>query len=667
MKPTANDPTLDLPTHPEAKPAADAADRLWQGWRQGRRPDVDAFLARVGPLAPDQVAAALRVDQRERWQTGEPIAAENYLGRHPEVRADPEAAIDLIFNEFLLRERLGERPGLDEYLRRFPEYAAVLEPQIGLHRALGSASPTLSAGPAPSETTVPSPARPAPAPRPPRALVLGVPQTDQEVQSLLRRRLGFGALLVFGFFLLYAPVVLPVYFGGGNHPAIVLYGSIVAASGILGVLLRSSRPLSLGALRGIEGVLFGCVTLFCLWQNYDFFRWRLPAALAAHDRVGMIIAARHQGWVWVILIMVYGILIPNTWRRCAVVVGVMGLCPVVLNLTLGLLDGGIEPRLLVRFCFGIVVDVGLAVMIAVFGAHRLENLRSAAAEARKLGQYQLKQLLGAGGMGEVYLAEHRLLRRPCALKLIRPERAGDPTSLRRFEHEVQVTATLTHPNTIKIFDYGHAADGTFYYVMEYLPGPNLEQFVHRHGPLPPERAVHLLRQVCGSLTEAHAIGLIHRDIKPSNLIACQRGGRDDVAKLLDFGLATGHGLGGDGSKLTQEGAITGTPAYMSPEQAALRDAVDGRSDIYSLGAVAYFLLTGQPPFLRPTAVQTLAAHLGEAVVPPSRLRPGLPAGLEAVALKCLEKDPARRFPNAEALDQALAQCAGTAEPKSPSV
>src|SRR5204862_6493702 len=140
---------------------------------------------------------------------------------------------------------------------------------------------------------------------------------------------------------------------------------------------------------------------------------------------------------------------------------------------------------------------------------------------------------GAGGMGEVYLADHGLLRRPCALKIIRPERVGDPTSLRRFEHEVQVTATLTHPNTIEIFDYGHTADGTFYYVMEYLPGPNLEELVKRNGPLLAERAIHLLRQLCGALTEAHAVGLIHRDIKPGNVIVCERGKVPDVAKLLD--------------------------------------------------------------------------------------------------------------------------------------
>src|SRR5262249_52007665 len=173
-------------------------------------------------------------------------------------------------------------------------------------------------------------------------------------------------------------------------------------------------------------------------------------------------------------------------------------------------------------------------------------------EARKLGQYVLRQRLGSGGMGEVYLAEHVLLRRPCAVKLIRPDRTTDSNSLLRFEREVQATATLNHPNTVQIFDYGHAEDGTFYYAMEYLPGLNLEELVKRHGPLPPERALHLLRQVCGALHEAHAGGLIHRDIKPSNIITCERGGLHDVAKLLDFGLVRLHGAGGGADPPTQE-------------------------------------------------------------------------------------------------------------------
>jgi serine/threonine-protein kinase len=209
---------------------------------------------------------------------------------------------------------------------------------------------------------------------------------------------------------------------------------------------------------------------------------------------------------------------------------------------------------------------------------------------------------------------------------------------------------------VEVFDYGHAADGTFYYVMEYLPGLSLEELVNRHGPLPPARLVHLLRQMCGALQEAHAASLVHRDIKPSNIIVSQRGGQCDVAKLLDFGLVRTHSLNQDGQQLTQEGALAGTPAYMSPEQAAGQGDLDGRSDLYSLGAVAYFLLTGQPPFVRNTAVQTLAAHLGEPVVAPDQHRPDVPADLQAVLLRCLEKVPARRFPDAESLERALSHC-----------
>src|SRR5262249_57972820 len=170
--------------------------------------------------------------------------------------------------------------------------------------------------------------------------------------------------------------------------------------------------------------------------------------------------------------------------------------------------------------------------------------------------------LGGGGMGEVYLAEHRLLKQPCALKLIRAERAGDSAVLRRFEREVQATARLKHWNTVQIFDYGRVADGTFYYVMEYVPGPTLEELVQRHGPLPAARAVHLLQQVCAALREAHAAGLVHRDIKPANVMVCERGGIHDVVKLVDFGLVKAVGVGGPGDRLTREGAIAGTPAYM---------------------------------------------------------------------------------------------------------
>jgi serine/threonine protein kinase len=215
---------------------------------------------------------------------------------------------------------------------------------------------------------------------------------------------------------------------------------------------------------------------------------------------------------------------------------------------------------------------------------------------------------------------------------------------------------LTNWHTVEIFDFGRAVDGTFYYVMEYLPGLNLDQIVRAHGPLPPERVVHFLRQLCGALREAHAIGLIHRDIKPSNIIAGKRGGMPDVAKLLDFGLVIGQRANTDFEKLTQEGTLTGTPAYMSPEQAAGFDDLDARSDIYSLGAVAFFLLTGQPPFVGKTSIQVLAAHLHEPAPRLRDLRSEIPEDLERVVLRCLEKQKARRFPDSDSLEKALGEC-----------
>jgi serine/threonine-protein kinase len=359
---------------------------------------------------------------------------------------------------------------------------------------------------------------------------------------------------------------------------------------------------------------------------------------------------------WFAVIVAYGAFIPNTWQRCGAVVAVLVLLPMAVTAAAGLRHPAAAPALLGGVLVEMTIWLAIAAAIAVYGSHKINVLRHEAFEARQLGQYVLKQRLGEGGMGEVYLAEHQLLRRPCAVKLIRAECMGDSQTLVRFEREVKATASLSHWNTVDIFDYGHTEDGTFYYVMEYLPGLDLEDMVNRHGPLAPERVIHLLRQVCAALHEAHARGLIHRDIKPGNIIACERGQVQDVVKLLDFGLVRTAESAGLSGSLTEYGRVMGTPLYMSPEQARGWPA-DARSDIYSLGAVAYFLLTGQPPFVRDSSMDVLAAHLVDPVAPPSTLRPDVSPDLQEVVLRCLEKDPARRFPNADSLDQALAECA----------
>ena len=289
------------------------------------------------------------------------------------------------------------------------------------------------------------------------------------------------------------------------------------------------------------------------------------------------------------------------------------------------------------------------------GLDTISRLRQQVVEARQLGQYRLGRRIGSGGMGDVYLAEHQLLKRPCAVKLIRPGEMLRAETIKRFEREVRINATLSHPNIVEIFDYGRTEEGVYYYVMEYLPGLSLAELVKLHGPLPPERAVYLLRQVCLALHEAHEAGVIHRDIKPSNIFAARRGGRDDVAKLLDFGLVqpASTAVAPDPSG---EGRIVGTPLYMSPEQAMGERTLDARSDIYSLGAVAYFLLTGRPPFDEGTAIAALIAHARDQALPPSRFRDDLPEDLDRIVMRCLAKDPADRFPDAESLELALAEC-----------
>jgi serine/threonine-protein kinase len=426
-----------------------------------------------------------------------------------------------------------------------------------------------------------------------------------------------------------------------------------------------SRSLSLGQLRTTEMVLVGILATRIFSRTEDAF-WgpRAQQALQVWRETGAEQVLRDSFYMTglslclttAIYMVAYGVCIPNSWRRCVIVVGVLW-CIVPVMWVVGCVttdvpwSAAMDP--LKWFVF---LDLTFAAALAVYACHRVEKLRLEAVQARRLGQYVLGDRLGAGGMGEVYRAEHVLLRRPCALKVIRPERAGDPKTLLRFEREVQVTATLTHPNTVQIFDYGHATDGTFYYVMEYLPGLTLEELVQREGPLPPARAIHFLRQVCGALREAHGRGLIHRDIKPGNVMVCERGGIPDVAKLLDFGLVLPPVSETAGEKLTQDGAVTGTPAYLSPEQAGGQESLDARSDIYSVGALAYFLLTGKPPFAGRSGVKVLAAHLYETPEPLSARRPDVPADLEAVVLRCLAKEPSSRFPDAGSLEAALAAC-----------
>lgn len=418
------------------------------------------------------------------------------------------------------------------------------------------------------------------------------------------------------------------------------------------VMLRRCSQLTLRQLRLAELAIFA-------WTAIFFLRVQHFNTLYAALRYGVVPS---PVGMWLILIFTYAVFIPNTWRRAAWVIGAMAAAPVLWSLVDFTCFDAIAhcPRAADEFRT-LVLMMSTAFGASVYGTYMIGALRQQAYEAKQFGQYRLRQLIGSGGMGDVYLAEHQLLKRPCALKVIRPAKADDPKVLARFEREVQATAALSHWNTVEIFDYGRTEDGTFYYVMEYLPGLSLAELVERHGPLPAGRVIHLLRQTCDALSEAHAVGLIHRDIKPGNIFAAQRGGVYDVAKLLDFGLAKPLATGGEAMQLTQDGAITGSPLYMSPEQALGENEPCARGDIYSLGAVAYYLLSGHPPFEFDTAMKVLVAHAREEAVPPSQWRPDIPADLEQVVMRCLAKRPEDRYADAASLESALGECEAAGE------
>ncbi|MBY0505559.1 MAG: serine/threonine protein kinase [Bryobacteraceae bacterium] len=314
----------------------------------------------------------------------------------------------------------------------------------------------------------------------------------------------------------------------------------------------------------------------------------------------------------------------------------------------------------------------LPLITAVLWSHlfnkRLFHMHMASQKAEEMGSYQLDFLIGKGGMGEVWRARHKMLQRDAAIKVIRPEVLANQggrqaeTLRRRFEKEARATASLRSPHTVALFDFGMARDQSFFYVMELLDGLDLQTIVERFGPLPPGRVAQIIRQSCDSLEEAHRQGLVHRDIKPTNLFLCRLGMNYDFTKVLDFGLVKTLTSNSGATLMTMEGQATGTPAYMAPEVALGSDAIDQRADIYGLGCVAYFLLTGQLVFNEPTPTAMSLAHVQKTPTRPSeRVETPIPADLEAVILRCLAKDPDQRPRSAQELAEAIEAAAGIQE------
>ncbi|NNE09958.1 MAG: serine/threonine protein kinase [Gemmatimonadetes bacterium] len=367
------------------------------------------------------------------------------------------------------------------------------------------------------------------------------------------------------------------------------------------------------------------------------------------------------GWspvsVWLLL---FPMIVPNSWGRtkfATIMTALMDPLSLWVNVHRGLEYIPTTDQMASRF-FPTVT----AVFLVLFWAQVFYRMSQKLQEARELGSYQLRSLIGKGGMGEVWEAKHAMLARPAAVKLIRTEALGATGSesgqrvLGRFEREAQATAALHSPHSIVLYDFGTTKQGAFYYVMELLHGLDLATLITRFGPVPPERAVHLLLQACHSLDEAHAKGLVHRDIKPANLFTCAYGRDVDHIKVLDFGLVKMKGESGgeaNAPTLTMEGLATGTPAFIPPEMAAAGE-VDGRADIYGLGCVAYWLLTGQLVFEAESPMMMVAEHVKTPPTPPSqRTELEIPAELDRIILQCLAKNPADRPQTAAALAREL--------------
>lgn len=473
------------------------------------------------------------------------------------------------------------------------------------------------------------------------------PRLATETEHLLRLRLQAVASIFCGgssLYLLWTAISQAM--GTSNvGPLALLPMAFAAMYGVILVYLSRSYHLTLRRLRLIELVLFYTPAVFLLL---------LRSWLIGRPQLNETNLWADQSW-WLLLVIFYGMFVPNHWRRAARIVGAMALSPFILTL-LAWSAGRVSSEVLWSFR----TVSALAIMLtatagSVYGAKMIDSLRTEVFAIRRFGQYRLKKLLGSGGTGEVYLAEHELMARPCAIKIILPSKANNPRVMARFEREVRATAGLSHWNTVEIFDFGRTSEGTFYYVMEYLPGLALFEMVDRHGPLPANRVVFLLRQVCGALHEAHGEGLVHRDIKPGNIFVAIRGRVYDVVKLLDFGLARRPGSENPAS-LTDDGEITGSPLYMAPELAMDAENADARADIYAVGAVAFFMLTGRPPFPGNRPIKVLIAHAHDEVPKPSSLVPSVPADLEAILLRCLAKAPGDRFQSVSDLSDALDAC-----------
>jgi len=473
-----------------------------------------------------------------------------------------------------------------------------------------------------------------------------VPGTPDEARAFFQRRVAlflkllwtiFGGLLLFmiGFCFAFLPHPLREV----RHPLRVIHFALVLAIFALWIFVRT-HPRSMRSLNVLDvavtiglGISYAILLSLVPLNQSPVFAFMLVLTYTLSARSAIVPSSPSRTFVIGMLGSIpIAIVTYRTYRATPFVPDYLGTATSATIAT-------------IAWCTCTIV-LTAAISRVIFG------LRRQIARMSQLGQYTLEEKIGEGAMGVVYRASHAMLRRPTAIKLLPPDKAGERT-LSRFEREVRMTAKLTHPNTIAIYDYGRTPNGVFYYAMELLDGLDLERLVQSEGAQPASRVVAILRQSAWALAEAHEEGLIHRDIKPANIILCERGGRADFVKVVDFGLVKETSAKASALSSGVQ-LVIGTPMYMSPESIVTPDTVDGRSDLYALGAVGYYLLTGVAVFEGSTLLEIYAQHLHGAVVPPSeRTTRTIPASLEAIILACLEKDPDKRPSDATTLARAL--------------
>jgi eukaryotic-like serine/threonine-protein kinase len=463
-----------------------------------------------------------------------------------------------------------------------------------------------------------------------------------------------------------ATVYAFVYFMAGFFPSLLfaedrarLFESVARwAPGTLAIGVALAVAALVGRASPTTAVVIGL--FFEVVSSYG-----IAVAEFATDPVGLDAATRWVGLSWVApWVLSFTIVVPARPHHAVIAaLASLSAVPAMVALSLAIHPVTFTPNA-IQFFFWFTFPYLLVGLMAYTGARNVYGLGREVVQARELGSYRLVEPLAQGGMGEVWRADHRMLARPAAIKLIRPsldahaDSSRSADARRRFEREAQVTARLRSPHTVDLYDFGASDDGSFYYAMELLDGIDTETLVKRFGPIPAARAIHLLAQVCHSLSEAHSYDLVHRDIKPANIFLCRYGGEYDFVKVLDFGIVKiSQNMTETGPTLTLDNGVTGTPAFISPEQ-ALGKPVDSRADIYATGCVAYWLLTGELVFDANTPMGMLVQHAQTAPAPPSaRTELPIPAALDQLVLDCLAKDPADRPQTAKELSHRLSAIA----------